>query len=206
MTLVYPYPQTAGRDRNIVTVDQSTFESLPFRPTQTQAESLFRTEVFAGANWYNTPYELQFSQQANVEESRAKAALVGGESGGGVFAGIWDIFGLTTKESFPTIADEFMIKYNLQEQSRTAGSPVPGNPPAPGEIHYTAAQREQIIKERIEAAKGIFGSLVSQAKGLFNMGYPSSVETKPGGAPLVAGISLGTIGILLIIIYIVTRK
>ena len=206
MTLVFPYPQTAGRDRNIVLADQSTFESLPFRPTQTQAESLFRTEVYAGNDWYGSPYELQFSQQANVEESRAKAAIVGGESGGGVFAGIWDIFGKVAIETFPTIADEFITKYHLQEQSRTAGSLVPGSPPAPGEINYTAAQREQIIKEKIAAAQSVIGSLVSQVKGLFNIGYPISVETKPGGAPLAAGISLGTIGIILIIIYLLTQK
>jgi len=205
MTLPYPYPQTAGKERNVVLADQSTFDGLPFRPTQTQAESLFRTSTYAGVDWYGTPYALQESQQANIEESRAKAGLIGGESGGGYFAGIMDIFGIEN-ETFRTIADDFMVTYNLKEQSRTAGSLVPGNPPAPGEIHYTAAQREQIIKERISAAESWLGSLVSQVKGLFGMGYPSSVETKPGGAPLAAGISLTTIGVVLFILYIVTQK
>lgn len=205
LTGVFPYPQTAGRERNIILTDQSTFESLPFRPTQTQAESLFRTEVYAGQDWYGTPFALQESQQANIEESRAKAALIGGESGGGVFAGIWDIFGKVAVDTFPTIADEFMIKYNLQEQSRTAGSLVPGNPPAPGEINYTAAQREQIIKERIEAAKGIFGSLVSQVKGLFNMGYPSPYETKTAGIPTAPTVTMATAAVVILIIYLVTR-
>lgn len=209
MTLPYPYPQTAGKDRNIVLADQSTFDGLPFRPTQTQAESMFRTDTYAGVDWYGTPFELQYSQQANVEESRAKAAAIGGESGGGWFAGIMDIFGKVKDETFRTIADEFMVTYNLQEQSRSAGSRIPGNPPAPGEIHYTAAQREQIIKERIEAAKGIIGSLVSQVKGLFGMGYPSPYETKTGGAPaaptkkLPAGTA--TAAVVILIIYLVTR-
>lgn len=208
MTLPYPYPQTAGRDRHILTVDQTTFDGLPFRPTQTQAESLFRTDVYSGVDWYGTPYELQFSQQANIEESKAKAAIIGGEAGGGIFAGIWDIFSKVGVETFDTIADKFMVTYNLQEQSRTAGSPVPGNPPAPGEIHYTAAQREQIIKERIVAAKDIVGSLVSQVKGLFNMGYPSPYETKTGGTPaappkkLPAGIAAAAVVVLLL--YMVT--
>lgn len=176
--MIFPYPQTAGRDRNITTVDQSTFEGLPFRPTQTQAESLFRTNVYAGNDWYGSPFELQYSQKANIEESRAKAAQIGGEFGGGCFAGIMDIFGKVKDKTFRTIADEFFVKYNLQEQSRTAGSSVPGNPPAPGEINYTAAQREKIINDRIESGKDFILSLVSQVKGLFNMGYPSPYETK----------------------------
>lgn len=199
--MIFPYPQTAGRDRHITTVDQSTFEGLPFRPTQTQAESLFRTNVYAGNDWYGTPFELQFSQQANIEESRAKAAQIGGESGGGWFAGIMDIFGKVKDETFRTIADEFMVTYNLQEQSRTAGSKVPGNPPAPGEINYTAAQREQIIKDRIEAAKGVVGSLLGQVKGLFNMGYPSPFETKGGDVP-VAPTKLPAIVPVAVAIYI----
>lgn len=204
MTLPYPYPQTAGKDRNIVLADQSTFDGLPFRPTQTQAESLFRTDVYAGNDWYGTPYELQFSQQANVEESRAKAAVIGGESGGGCFAGIMDIFGIEN-ETFRSIADDFMVTYHLKEQSSTAGSLVPGNPPAPGEINYTAAQREQIIKERIAAAQSFIGSLVSQVKGLFGMGYPPSVETKPSEIPALAGINVKTAAIAILILYLVTR-
>lgn len=205
MTLTYPYPQTAGRDRNIVLADQSTFDGLLFRPTQTQAESLFRTEIYAGTDWYGSPYELQFSKQANVEESRAKAALIGGESGGGVFAGIMDIFGIEN-ETFRSIADDFMVKYHLKEQSRTDGSLIPGNPPAPGEINYTAAQREQIIKERIASAQSAIGSLVSQVKGLFGMGYPSSIETKSGQdltGKLPAG--MATAAIVILILYLVTR-
>jgi len=204
MTLTYPYPQTAGRDRNIVLADQSTFDGLLFRPTQTQAESLFRTEVYAGNDWYGSPYELQFSKQANTEESRAKAAIVGGESGGGWFASIADIFGKVAIETFPTIADQFIKKYHLQEQIRTAGSLVPGSPPAPGEINYTAAQREQIIKERIASAQSIIGSLVSQVKGLFGMGYPSSVETKAGltGKPAA---DFAMIAVVIFIIYLVIR-
>ena len=179
MSLPYPYPQRAGRDRNIVLADQSTFDGLPFRPTQTQAESLFRTDVYAGNDWYGTPYELQFSQQANTEESRAKAALIGGESGGGIFAGIMDIFGIEGK-TFKTIADEFVVKYGLYDQSFSAGSSVPGFPPAPGEINLSAAQREKIIKNRIASAQSVFGSLVSQVKGLFNMAYDSP-GIDPGG-------------------------
>ena len=179
MTLPYPYPQRAGRNRHVETVDQSTFVGLPFRPTQTQAESLFRTDVYSGVDWYGTPFELQFSQKANIEESRAKAAAIGGEAGGGCFASIIDIFGVEDK-TFVSIADEFMIKYDLKKQSFSAGSPVPGNPPAPAEINYTAAQREQIIKKRITSVTDIVGSLVSQVKGLFNMGYPSPYEKKSG--------------------------
>lgn len=209
--LTFPYPQTAGRDRHIDTVDQSTFVGLPFRPTQTQAESLFRTDVYKAVDWYGTPFALQFSQQANIEESRAKAAMIGGEDGGGWFAGIMDIFGLEGK-TFRSIADEFMVKYNLKVQSISPGSSVPGNPPAPGEVNYTAAQREQIIKERILDAKGIAGSLVSQAKGLFNMGYDSSSETK-SGSPVqppnllqtVEGAKLVKFGTILFILYMVTR-
>lgn len=203
MTYAYPYPQTAGKDRNIVLADQSTFEGLPFRPTQTQAESLFRTDVYAGNDWYGTPYELQFSQQANVEESRAKAAVIGGESGGGWFAGIMDIFGIEN-ESFRSIADDFIEKYYLKEQSRTAGSLVPGNPPAPGEINYTAAQREQIIKERIASAQSVVGSLVSQVKGLFGMGYPSSMQTKSGVAEKPTA-DFAMIAVVIFIIYLVIR-
>lgn len=203
--MAFPYPQRAGKDRDIRTVDQSTFDGLPFRPTQTQAESMFRTATYADADWYGSPYELQFSQQANIEESKAHAAEVGGESGGGFFAGIMDIFGIEN-ESFRTIADEFMVTYNLKEQSRTAGSLVPGNPPAPGVINYTAAMREQIIKEKIAAAQGIWGSLVAQVKGLFNMGYPSSVEKKPEVIPKVAGgISVATAAVVILIVYMVTR-
>lgn len=208
MTLPYPYPQTAGKDRNIVLADQSTFEGLPFRPTQTQAESLFRTDVYAGVDWYGTPYALQESQQANIEESKAKAAAIGGDVGGGWFAGIVDILSGDAKppSTFYSIGDQFMEIYDLKEQSRTAGSLVPGNPPAPGEIHYTAAQREKIIKERILAAESWLGSLVSQVKGLFGMGYPPSTTTKQSGAPVIAGISLTTMGVLLLILYILTRK
>lgn len=211
MTLPYPYPQTAGRERGVISVDQSTFEGLPFRPTQTQAESLFRTDIYKAADWYGTPYELQFSQQANIEESQAKAATIGGESGGGVFAGLWDLFKDTSEKTFRSIADEFIVSYGLQEQSWTAGSAVPGNPPAPGEINYTAAQREKIIKDRILSAKNIVGSLVSQAKGLFNMGY-ASPGLDPGGemgppelglpAKMPAGIILAAVALGL---YLVTR-
>lgn len=209
MTLPYPYPQTAGRDRNITTVDQSTFDGLPFRPTQTQAESLFRTGTYAAVDWYGTPFALQESEQANIEESQGKAALIGGEAGGGWFAGIMDIFGKETKETFSSIADQFMVTYNLQEQSRTEGSKVPGNPPAPGEINYTAAQREQIIKERIASARGIVDSLISQVKGLFGMAYPPSVQTKTGGAipppPGQAPAGMAKVAIVILLIYLVLR-
>lgn len=204
--LPYPYPQTAGRDRHIATVDQSTFEGLPFRPTQTQAESLFRTEVYSNADWYGTPFALQFSEQANREESRAKAAIIGGEAGGGIFAGLWDVFKDTTEKSFVSIADEFMVKYGLKVQSVTPGSPVPGNPPAPGEIHYTAADREQVIKERVSAASGIFDSVVTQVKGLFNLGYPSPYETKAGEVlPTKMPANIGMIAVGILILYMVTR-
>lgn len=212
MSLPYPYPQTAGRDRHIVTVDQSTFDGLPFRPTQTEAESLFRTAVYAATDWYGTPYALQESEQANREESRAKAAVIGGESGGGIFAGIMDIFGKVGDETFRTIADDFMVTYNLQEQSRSAGSLVPGNPPAPGEINYTAAQREQIIKEKIAAAqktaRSFLGSLVGQVKGLFNLSYDSP-GLDPGGemGPPELGTkpNLAKAAIAILIIYLVIR-
>lgn len=176
MALVFPYPQTAGRERHINIVDQSTFDGLPFRPTATQAESLFRTDVYAGNDWYGTPFELQFSEQANIEESRAKAAEIGGEAGGGFFADLWKTFKDTTVKTVATIADQFVDSYKLRVQSYSPGSPVPGSPPAPAEINLTAAQREQIIKERIEAGKGILQSLVAQIKGLFNLGYPSPAE------------------------------
>ena len=209
MTLPFPYPQTAGRDRNIVTVDQSTFDGLPFRPTQTQAESLFRTDTYSGVDWYGTPFELQYSEQANIEESRAHAAEVGGESGGGWFAGIWDIFGQVAVDTFPSIADEFLVRYDLKEQSRTAGSPVPGSPPAPAEIEFSGAQREQIIKERISGAEDFLGSLVSQVKGLFNMGYPPPYETKTGGLPAPPPAKMPanimTAAVVIIILYLVTR-
>lgn len=212
MTLPYPYPQTAGKDRNIVLADQSTFDGLQFRPTQTQAESLFRTDVYASNDWYGTPYELQFSQQANAEESRAKAAIIGGESGGGWFDGIMDIFGIENK-SFKTIADEFVIKYGLYDQSYTAGSSVPGSPPAPAEINLSAAQREKIIKNRIASAQSVVGSLVAQVKGLFNMGYDSPgldpggemgpYETQAPEKKLPANIK--TAAIVILILYLVTQ-
>jgi len=211
--ITFPYPQTAGKERNITTVDQSTFVGLPFRPTQTQAESLFRSDVYKANDWYETPYALQYSQQANVEESRAKAAAIGGEAGGGWFAGITDIFGKLKDETFRTIADDFMEKYYLQEQSRTIGSSVPGNPPAPGEINYTAADFERLVKERIAAGKVVIGSLVSQVKGLFNMGYPSPSETKSGETTIrppdllqtQEGAKLIKSGIIIFILYMVIR-
>lgn len=206
--LPYPYPQTAGRDRHVETVDQSTFEGLPFRPTQTQAESMFRTNVYADNDWYETPFALQFSEQANREESRAKAAAVGGDAGGGVFAGLWDVFKDTTEKTFASIADDLMVKYGLKVQSVTPGSSVPGNPPAPGEINYTAAQREQVIKERVSAGSGIFDSVITQVKGLFNLGYPSPYETKTGGIPAGTGklpANIGMIAVGILILYMVTR-
>jgi hypothetical protein len=205
MTLPYPYPQTAGKDRNVVLADQTTFDGLPFRPTQTEAESLFRTSEYAAMNWFRTPYDLQYSRLANIEESRAKAALIGGESGGGYFDGIMDLFGKETKEKIYTIADYFDLLYRPIVQSRTPPSPVPGSPPAPGEIHILPADREKAIKERILAAESWFGSVVSQVKGLFGMGYPSSAEKKPSDVPVIAGVSLTTLAVILFILYILTR-
>ena len=188
MSYPYPYPQTAGRDRHIDLVDQSTFAGLPYRPTSTQAESLFTTSVYAENDWYGTPYALQFSEQANVEESRAKAALIGGESSGGFFEDLWGNIKEETAKTFKSIGDVLEETYKLGVQSVTLGSPVPGSPPAPGEINLTAARREQIIKDRIGAAEGIFDSVVAQVKGLFNMGYPSSVPTpEEMGYPMEPG-------------------
>jgi len=170
---------------------------------------MFRTDTFKNADWYDTPFELQFSKKANVEESKAKAATIGGESGGGQFDSIMDLFtgAVKTVDTFRSIADDFIVNYKLKVQSITPGSPVPGNPPAPGEIHYTAAQREQLIKDRISAAGGTLDSLVAQVKGLFNIGYPSpySPSLPPAPPTQKVPVKIPTAVIVILILYLVLR-
>lgn len=175
-TYEFPFPARAGKQRHIKLVDQSTFESWAYRPTANQAQSLFRTAAWAKNNWFGSPFASQMSEKQMRAESKAKAGKIGGNEHHS-FVPIVDVLRQTaeTAHEFRSIADQFMVDWDLNVQSVNPGSVVAGRPIGSTETNYTGIDRETEIKEKMKTIEGTLDTFVRQVKGLFNIGYPTPI-------------------------------
>lgn len=197
---------TAQRDKIVSETTQAAGGTgQTYRPTSTDAPSIFETVSMALKGWLGSPYQEQYSVPAKVQESKQLAGLVESKSSEPIGGGLdW---ALDQTKKVVTLWDQVREIWDkprevIQEKPR-AGYPEGQN------LQHTSdnvARGAQTIEQLLTLGKQFYG----QVKGLFGLGYEST-ESQPVAKleheiSLPGGVNIGIIVILIILFLIVTRK
>lgn len=198
----YPTPQ-----RN--TIKSESLQAMggsgtTYRQTQPEAQSWLETAGYALKGWLGSPYEAQYSVAAKTAQSQSLAALVETKKPGPIDEGLdW---ALETTKKIGTLWDQvsglFGKKREVIVEKPRAGSPEGKNVQNVNDAGNRSADVDKVF--------AYAGQVINQVKGLFGLGYPQTtpqpaagVQTELGG---LAGLSMGTLAVAALIIYLLARK
>lgn len=199
----YPTPQRS-------TIKSESLQAMggsgtTYRQTAPQNQSVLESVGYALTGWLGSPYEKQYSVTSKTAESQALAALVETKKPGPIDEGLdW---ALDTTKKIATVWDQlsglFGKKREVIKETPRAGSPEGKNVQNVNDAGNRSADTTQRILTQA-------GEIINQVKGLFGLGYPQTepqptagVQTELGG---LAGLSIGTLAIAGLVIWLLARK
>lgn len=198
----YPTPQRS-------TIKSESLQAMggsgtTYRQTAPQNQSVLESIGYALEGWLGSPYEAQYSKSAKTAESQSLAALVETKKPGPIEEGLdW---ALDTTKKIGTLWDQlsglFGKKREVIVEKPRAGSPEGKNVQNVDDTGNRSADVDKVF--------AYAGQIIDQVKGLFGLGYPQTtsqpaagVQTELGG---LAGLSMGTLAIAALVIWLLTRK
>lgn len=208
----FPTPQ---REKVVSeTVAKAGSAGWTYRPVAQQQQSIYETARWAADEWLRSPFEDQLAIPVKVQESKVLAEKVSGiKSQAGVLEGIIGAVGRAGEVSqrIRTVVDEIGEAWGIWERPVIEERPRAGYPEGQNIQHLNRDEDDRA--DVVTMARGLFGGILEQVKGLFNLGFPPTGsqpafaikhEVEPTSKTMIIGAVI--IGAILLVILLRGRK
>jgi len=204
----FPTPQ---REKMISeTVEPAGSAGWTYRPLAPQQQSIYETAKWAADDWLRSPFEAQLAIPAKIQESKALEEKISGiTSQRGILEGIIGAVGRAGEisQQFRTVVDEIGGAWGVWERPVIEERPRAGAPEGQNLQHLNRDEDDRA--DVVTMARGLFGGILEQVKGLFNLGFPQTGsqpafaikhEVEPSQRTMIiAGVAVGAILLVILL-------